>query len=209
MEAVQVPVTVSLDESSYHKLLGLIPGDLPPAKKIEGFANGLVEDICQGGLMLSGDDVSRIREVSPNAGPEEIISAVGDSGGMEDGQIKVPFYLDPTLLGPLKDIAEMQGFSVQEVVQNMMDHAIEQGWFYALEPQPKCLFLEQDDYHQLAKVMGKGSPTGADLMEWLKQNGLAEETVADVNKLFQEADASGEAGQLQLEDNKPAEPVTA
>lgn len=174
MDSVQVPVTVALPQAAYDKLMTLVEGDLPPVQKIEKVVNDLVQDLADGGLMLSGIDMKRIQEAAPGAGPDEIIDAVEESQGLEDGQVVIKWAVDPTLIEPLQNIADTQGTTVQDVVQNMMDTASSEGWFYEFNPKPHVVFVNVEDFKSIAALLGKEHPTGVDLVKWLQKEGHIE-----------------------------------
>jgi hypothetical protein len=187
MDAVQVPVTVVLPQATYDKLMKLVEGDLPPAQKIERVVNDLVQDLADGGLMLSGVEMRRIQEASPGAGPDEIIDAIEESQGLEDGQVVIKWSVDPTLIEPLQNIADTQGNTIQEVIQNLMDTAASEGWFYDFNPKPRTFFLEESDHKLLEEAMGQDNPTGTDVMKWLVKNGLVNDPKA-LDELFDAAE---------------------
>jgi hypothetical protein len=178
---VDVAVTVTLERDAYEKIQALIEGDAAPAQKIAGVCNGLLEDLAAGGMMLSGSDMERIRETLRDADAAAIIEAVEESSGMDEGQVVVRWRVDPTLTGPLQQIADQQGMTVDEVTQNLMDTACDQGWFYQFNPQPHAIFVDHADYVKIGAVIGNEQFTGADLMALLVKHGVieSEETLTD------------------------------
>lgn len=171
---VDVAVTVTVEKDAYEKILSLIEGDGPPAQKVASLCNGILEDLASGGMMLGGPDMQRIRETLRDADAASIIEAVEESSGMDEGQVVVRWRVDPTLTGPLQQIADQQGMTVDEVTQNLMDTAVSQGWFYDFNPQPHSIFVDHADYVKIAKVIGDDQFTGTDLMALLVKHGILE-----------------------------------
>jgi len=172
---VEVPVTLALDKSAYEKILARIPGEAWPAQKIAAVCDGLLADISDGGLMLSGEDMRKICEAIPGASVESIIEAVEGHAGVEDGQIVVKWNVDPAYSEPLANMAQVQGLTVNEVVQNLMDHYIQ--FAYDWSPEPPKILLTENEYEILTVVIGKKNFTGHDLLEYLKAQGVI--TTAD------------------------------
>jgi hypothetical protein len=168
-ETVQIPLTVTVSKEAYDKLVAIVPGDEDSAHKIQSVVNGLIEDLSDCGMMLSGSDVERIRTAVPEAGPDQIIEAVEESAGMEDGVTVVKWAVDGTMLEPLQQIADQQGMTVQEIVQNMMDTAVGNGWFYDTLVANKALWFEPEWYEFLRKLTGLEDISGEELYKFLQR----------------------------------------
>lgn len=194
-ETVQIPLTVKMSKVAYDKLLALIPGDDPDAHKVAGVIDGLLADLGDGGMMLSPTDVERIRTAVPGAGPDEIITAVEESAGMEEGRSVVKWVLDDTMLAPLQQTADQQGVTVQECAQNMMDYAVANGWFYEILLTSRALWFDQAQFESLKKITGMEDLTGGQLIAMLEQavEKLEEAAPENLDDLF-----SGEKTALEL-----------
>lgn len=179
---VAVPITVTIPKDAYDKILAMIPGEDQPGQKIAGVVDGLIADIAEGGLMLPGDHVERITAVLEEADPDGIVKAVEASAGMDEGQVVVRWRVDPSFVGPLKEMADVQGLTLDQVIQNMMDMASSAGWFYNFNPMPRHVFMSEQDDAVLAEMVGIRDFTGADIIEWLKQNQIiaTEDSLADL-----------------------------
>ena len=181
-QTVAVPITVTIPKDAYDKILAMIPGDSQPGQKIAAACDGLIADIAEGGLMLPGDHVERITAVLEGADPDGIVKAVEASAGMDEGQVVIRWRVDPSFVGPIQEKADVQGLTLDQVIQNMMDTATAAGWFYDFNPMPRSVFMTQEDDAVLTELLGKPEFTGADLVEWLQSNGViaTEESMADL-----------------------------
>jgi hypothetical protein len=173
---VEVPVTVVMPKEAYERVQQLIEGDTPAAQKVETVCNQLVKDLSEGGLMLSGLEMQRIRDSVPDGDAAGIIEAVEEGAGTENGQLIIKWRLDPTLVGPIQEIADSQGMTVDEVTQNLMDTCCDNGWFYDFLPKAHALFMDEAEFKNLAAVVGNPTMTGTDLLAWLKEKGVLEST---------------------------------
>lgn len=167
--SVRVPVTIEVDSTGYDKIVALIPGEEPGATKFQDFMNQLCADFVGGGLMLSPEDMLRIHDYKADAGPDDLIQAIAESSGMEEGQMIAKWAVDPSYWEPLRLAAETQGITVEDLVQNLMNYAINGGWFFDLSPMPKQVLMTQEDFADLEKIMDKKEFTGADIVAFLRK----------------------------------------
>lgn len=165
---VKVPVEVSLPEDAFNRLMALDTRDIPESAKIQGMVSSLVDELVSGGMMLTGDGVNRLKQVLPNADEDEIIESVEKAENYRAGQVVAEWIVDPTMIQPLKDKAEEQGIDVKALVQNMIDTAVNNGWFYELNCQPRALFFDPKDMDRLKRITELDDGfTGNDLTRWL------------------------------------------
>ncbi len=165
---IRCPVTIEVDEEGYNRIIDQLPGEEPAAFRFQGFLNGLVADFVGGGLMLSPEDMSRIRDSAPDAGPDEIIKAVAESAGMSEGQMVVRWTVDPSYWEPLRAIAEAQSMEVEQVIQNLMDNAVNGGWFYDLNALIKPIAMTAEEYAEVGELIGIKEFGVADLIKHIR-----------------------------------------
>lgn len=173
MNTVQIPLTLLLPEKIYARILEAIPGADSPAVKIQAAIDGLLEDMSEGGLMLAGEDMVRINEcLKGNVDGESIAAAVEMANNMDLGQVVVRYKVDPSYMPALQEIADMQETDVHALVQNALDYAFDQGWIYEMDAKPRSVFVSREDDAVLAELLGNAEYTGADLVAWLKREGV-------------------------------------
>jgi len=155
-----------------------IPGD-SMAEKLTAVANYLVGDHADGAVTLDLPMVKQLKDVlGEEFTPEDLLAACSASKSIRQGSRVISWLVDPSYEEPLQMIAEQQGMDVDTLCQNMMDFAMEQGWMYDLNPQPKQLLITEAQHEWLKEAMGRDTVTGADLIDYLHAKVIEEDTPA-------------------------------
>jgi len=148
------------------------------APKLGGVATWLLSDLAKGGVMLEPDVVKAISKhlKNQNWSGGDLLPLVERGVGMQGDNFIATWKIDPTYEPMLRELAENQGRTVNELVQELMDWAAGQGWFYQWEPEPKALRFTPEDYQMLAEATGKQDPNGTDIANFVKE--MSESPVA-------------------------------
>lgn len=180
--SIKIPVTIELkDEVQLGKILEMVDGDAPPANKVDAFVNEVISQISAGAMILPAEAVDRLLDIDPDMDDaEKIIEAVESSSGVSGGEMVIRWPIDPALTQPLRDRAEVQGVSVQQLIRDTMDQFAALGYFYDIAVDMKIVFLNREDEKEAAQILGVKDFTSADIMDRLRKSvGPAEHTPDD------------------------------
>ncbi len=195
VEMIQVPVAVAISAGDLRSIDETIGGEIPAQDKLRDVVANLVRQLLDGGMMISPDSMERIRGMfdDPEVTPDDLITRLQDGANRKQGKVCGYWELDPAYLEPMKAIANLRGETVDQIVQECMNVAIDQGWLYTIENPPQRMVFAPGDYKFLQDVLGTGTPTGEDLCEFLRMR-------QGITDLFDEAT---DAPQQQHEETKP------
>lgn len=163
MRTIQIDATLA--EEQIERLAAAVPEELSVVAKLSGIATGLLRDLADGAIML---DSQTSRHVLGLIGSiEELVPSLERANHMHQGRIVAEWLLDPIWLPALEEMATMQGVTVQDLVQNAMDYAMDQGWLYQIPVEPMKLRFAPEDLKVLAEIIGVENPTGTDIARWI------------------------------------------
>lgn len=161
-----------------------VESDSPIAAKVAFAAEGALLDICEGGLMLNAKAVQRMAESlghSPNV--DETVDNFCKGAGRVAGKLQITVGVPPETEGMFEQIREFQGKeSVQAVVQDLFDTALDNGDFYDYRPYAERVLMGKQHYDKLVAKLGKPFSTGTELAE------LVEKYLAEKESPFAEVE---------------------
>lgn len=170
MAKIQIPITLELNERSIALISSNVEGDAAPANKVEAFVTEVLAAIVKGAMIMPADAVDKLRDIDPDLdNPEAIIEAVEKITGQSQGEYVITWPVDPALTEPLKQRAEMNGCTVQQLIKNMMDEAVAQGWFYDLAAKLRVVFLSEEETEEVATLLGTSDFTSQDILAALRE----------------------------------------
>lgn len=160
-------------------------------------ATNLLGQLASGGMMLDPNSTQRIFDVLPNADPQQVATAVEQSRNRKGGQVHYTFAMDPVFLGPLEEIARMQGRPVEDVIQEGVNHIFQMGGLYHLPNDFIQMRLDAADHRMLTQAMGLRDDehfSGTELAEFVRSKVLgAPDTEEDLSFFDQAARSEVEA----------------
>lgn len=179
-EKLNIPINIRLDQDFYDKLqerTGVSADGLN--SMLSNAANQLVDTYYSGGIVLRVDDVRRIEKVlgKPVSSAEEVVRAVQKGAGREDGQYTVKFQLDPAYEQPLKDHAEMLGWPVVDVVKEVVETVLTNGWCHSFQPTGGHLDLTDEQAAKIRRLTGKQSFGADDVIEAMSRRAPRAEVI--------------------------------
>jgi hypothetical protein len=138
--------------------------DMSDGKKVLGVACGLLQSLARGGIMLAPELVERINEAKGSpAGAEEIADLVDQACSRSLGKYSGVWELDPAYYSALEEISRMTGLTPQELVDNMMNTAMDEEWLYKVDPRPARILMTPTDKAEIEELLGIQFSNGADL----------------------------------------------
>jgi hypothetical protein len=173
VSATPPKVTAILVNVNQAAVNNIVPEGTAPAEaaqRVGEYASWAMDELSQGGLLLSADSIARMEEsVGQLQTPEDVVKAVETGQRRREGQVVVEWVVDPTYLPNLEEIAQSSGRSVQQLMQDVMDTAMAKGWLYEWNPEPVPLMFSEEDLLEVGEIIGVENPTGTDITSWIRQ----------------------------------------
>ena len=169
-QEVKLLTTLELTNEQYSALASMTTGDQPDSEKAQSVVLKLVRDVADGGLLLTPDEVARITDatgVDPSCG-EDLIPYLSAGSGIEEGCHIFKAAIDPVYMTRLEEIAGFREWPIQQVVQEMVDHCLENNWYEEITDQPRHVRMTEDDVKALEEVLEGKFSTGTELAELIK-----------------------------------------
>jgi hypothetical protein len=167
-------IELKLDEKDVRLICTAVPGNFSDATKVGRVALSLLRDLSEGGLMIPGDAVSRLRKALSSIDPSEIVSAVEKSANRDGDHITFPVTVDPSWMPRLNEIAEVRGCPVIQIMQEVTGSVLAQNWLWdnVVPPEPPPVSFSRQDYESLRNVVSAGGPVfGEDIAAWVRGHG--------------------------------------
>lgn len=163
---LSIDVTINQKQQDALLAVGRKEG-LRDTQVLGGIATGALIDYAAGGIMLSGDTVSRLQKFLRDPSDEREILRLVESGAKRHGDHTVIEYeIDPVWITPLQDMAASQGRTLHDLVHECLQIAFQQNWFYQMEiPGLRTINLTDADYNRLRQLMGTDQVIGSDLVK--------------------------------------------
>lgn len=147
--------------------------------KLASVATGLMEQLAEGGIMLAEPDVQRLRDTGHEIEDAEDIVVMAETGvGFKKGQFTISAEVDPQELPPLEALAASNGTSLQEMGNQMMAFAIDQGWLYEVPAGYRSVRLTPETNKMIAEITNLPLDfSGEQLAKWMREQilGIVEE----------------------------------
>lgn len=164
-------IEVSLTDSQAAAFDQTVQGDMPIGRKLSGIATGVLAHVADGGMVIDPITMGRITDlVGEITNCEDLVPHIEKSTGRRDGCLVAEWLIDPTYEPMLRGIAESQGRTVQEIVQDGMNYAMGQGWLYEVTAQPEKVLFAEEDMVAVREILGKERVTGTDIAKFIREN---------------------------------------
>lgn len=175
----QLAFQISLPPNVATTIADRIPGEeLTAIDKLASVAEGLMEQLAEGGIMLSAADVERLSETGHEvADAEDIVKMAESAVNFDQGQYVFRAVIDPANMPPLEELAKSNGISVEQMATDMLNYGIEQDWLYEVPPGYKSVRLTPEQNRMIAAMIGVPDFNGVHLEKFLREKilGIVEE----------------------------------
>ena len=169
--SVLISVDLPLDPAQVDAICGSVPGDQTRSQKVAEVALGLLEQLCEGALVVPAVMVRKMHECLGRP-PElpDIIDQFERGTGRKDGQLSITVPIDPVIEPVLRDAAQFNGYqSVEQYYRSLLDTANDQGWFHQIQPNPARVLMTQKAHDELSDILGKKFDNGTELAAMVKE----------------------------------------
>lgn len=162
---------VPLSQRRLDYLASTVEAPGTPAEKAKAVILALVEAMADGGLMLSADEVQRIREstgVELTCGAD-LLPFLSEATGREAGCRVIKILIDPAYETPLDEIATVRGQTVEEILRETLQVALDNNWYESLPEAPRTFRMTEVDAKALEEVLGETFANGTDLAKLIRK----------------------------------------
>ena len=135
--------------------------------------------------MFTPDEVAQVEQSTGVvlSTADELIPFITDKAGMEGGMHIVKVGIDPEYYRAYSEIAEGRESTVNQIVQEITDQVIRDGWIEELRPYPRHVVMNEADSAELEAVLGGKFQTGTELIALLRAK-LAPPAEEEASDLF-------------------------
>jgi hypothetical protein len=164
---VTINLNLSLTPEVYEYLETNSGGDVQ--KSLASWVAYYLTQQSQGGMMLTAVDhayLAKLRDGKRFAKSVEVVKMIESALKRVDSQYTQHVPIDPAWIGPLQETAEMMGVTVEQLLTDLVNTVVENGWAYEWRPAHQIRFTEAD-FAKLQQFMGKVTFFGSDLIQKL------------------------------------------
>lgn len=169
MAQVTLPISITLDKTYYDTLIKDVSPNVQPIDVLSRKAQAFLESFALGGVMLKPDQVS---EIERNCGKsishgDDVVRATEAPAKKSGGRAAFEVTIDPTWMVPFEDLAKTTGRTVEALISDMWEFALQNNWAYNFRPAFPPVYI--GDYAFLQEFTGTERPTGEELISAIKE----------------------------------------
>jgi hypothetical protein len=171
MAKTTLAIELSMEDKAVKAISDAMPGNFPVSVKIGRAALGLLQDIYEGGMMLPAEAVNRIQKAISTVESDDIVARLEDSVNRKADHLVLRLEVDPVWELRLKEIAEVRGHTVDQLLQECMATALAQGWLYdnVIPQEPPPVSFTRSDYESIRQIVSaNGAVFGEDVAAWVR-----------------------------------------
>lgn len=126
----------------------------------------IVKSLTAGGMLVSPKSAERLLRLVESE--EQLVEVVEQAKGRSGSGYLCSWRVDPAWMPAIEEVAEHRGWTVQQVIQEMMDYAMDQGWLMFIPEEMPRMRFTRGDFERLREITGLERPTGADIIRLLE-----------------------------------------
>ena len=171
-ETVQFNLPLELPKADFDAVVRISKSDV--VSTLQSWVPYWVRNQVGGGIMLQPDHIEYLNKLKPDGAPfkdaSEIVKYVERALGREDGQHTFPVAVDPAKLPSIEQRAKECSVTTEDLIARAINLALSHPDLMnicATMDQP--LVFDRDEYRELAKLTGVGTPYGVDVLAALRK----------------------------------------
>jgi hypothetical protein len=170
-ESVKVPLELNINDKDYAVMQTAAESrNMTVLEFIQKSLENYIRNRAAGGLMLTVDDLNRIRK-STGAEikvPGDVVAAAEKGANAPKGQYSYTFELDPALLPSISATAEITGEPLDAFMQSMWSFILANGWLHDVNPDGTWVPFSTSQAKKL-REMTDGRLTSDSIMGLIKK----------------------------------------
>lgn len=159
-ELLTIPIEIRLARTQYEALCEMIPDETGVAQqlsavKIANLANGVVNAIADGGMVLEAPYVDRVMRVlkTTSLDSERVVQAVERAHNVKAGKKIIPIEIDASIAAALTENAGMQDMTPEEALTNTVVFAASQ-YINNMQIMGRTFTLTVDQERDIERAFG-------------------------------------------------------
>lgn len=163
-------IDITLPVLQSRAVIELAPDEESDSRSVAAVSMGLMLDLVEGGIMLSPETAGRLREAFGRTPCQDEIVEQAERGlGRIAGKLSMVVTVDPAYEDLLRQSAEFNGCSIEQLIQNSWSTAWDSGWLYEPKPPLNRVLLTDGQKAELVEMLGRDFANGSELMDAIKE----------------------------------------
>lgn len=165
-----INVDVPLSDAQLKVLAEGALGEGTPADKVRGVTVTIMQQLADGGMMLSPLDMKKIVQstgIDPASG-SDLLPFLAKGTGRRDGMRIVEVVLDPVYESAYEEIAKFQGRTLDDLFNDVVRQILDNEWVYEVNPRPAAVLMAPEDKAELEDLLGAKFENGTALIKLLR-----------------------------------------
>jgi len=156
-EKVQIHLSLEIDPTDYEKMSNAAAkSKIPVPDFLNRAISGYISGRANGGLMLSGNDIDRIKKTTGSSisTPGDVVSLAEKGVDMKDGKRGFYVEIDPSLLAHADEMSKSMGITIQEFVDQCWSFILANGWLHEVNPDAHWIPFSIAHVRKIKEVVG-------------------------------------------------------
>lgn len=171
-QEITIPVNITLRESTIKAVLTAAkrgPGE--EIESVKAAAEYFIGHYSDGGIMLTSQQAAYLRKIAGDgiSTGQKIIELVEQTIGRESGGFTIKATIDSALIEPAKETASAQGRTVEELLTECVNIALQNGWLYQFSTSGGTVPLTDNHKNEIGRLIGMKVFTADDIVAALSR----------------------------------------
>jgi hypothetical protein len=168
-ETLTIPLEIQLKRGDYETLTEKIP-DEKRKNTLSHYTNTFLSNYANGGILLKAPDVDYLEKVAgfPINEPRQIAELVEKAAMRKGGAHTFEITIDPAFISMLEEQAVWKGWTLQEVVTDLVAQAFDSGMIYNTLPGRQMAAFAPSERDEIAVLTGNNNFNGEDIVKLLR-----------------------------------------
>lgn len=168
-ETLTIPLEVQLKRGDYETLTEKIP-DEKRKNTLSHYTNTFLSNYANGGILLKASDVDYMEKVAGFTinEPRQIAELVEKAAMRKGGAHTFEISIDPAFISMLEEQAIWKGWTLEEVVTDLVAQAFDSGTIYNTLPGRQMAAFSPSERDEIAVLTGNNNFNGEDIVKLLR-----------------------------------------